>query len=104
MISRAEAIAARDRASQVEAEALRRLGDSPYPTLRRVSCFFDDGVLTMRGRVASFYLKQLAQTAVVNLRDVERIENCIEVVALTIGVGRDEHSSTCAADAVDRRE
>ena len=79
MISRAQDIAANERRAQVEAEAQQRLGQSPYPTLRCVSCCFDDGVLTMRGRVASFYLKQVAQTAVSKLHDVERIENCIEV-------------------------
>jgi hypothetical protein len=79
MITRAEAISKRDQAAKVEADAQRQLSESPYLPLRRVSCCFEAGVLTMRGSVSSYYLKQLAQTAVSKLHDVERIENCIEV-------------------------
>jgi hypothetical protein len=63
----------------VEAAALRCLGESAYPALRCVTCRFDDGVLTMRGSVVSYFLKQMAQTAVIGLAGVERVDNCIDV-------------------------
>ncbi len=63
------------------------LGASGYDALRRVACEFRDGILTLRGRVATFYLKQVAQCT---LRDfvlthaaIDRIDNQIEVYVLT---------------------
>jgi osmotically-inducible protein OsmY len=40
----------------------------------------ENGVLRLRGRVPSYYLKQLAQAAAANMEGVKRIENHIEVV------------------------
>ncbi len=56
------------------------LQESPYYSLRQLECRFDDGVLTVCGRVPSFYLKQLAQTALRDVNGVTRIDNRIEVV------------------------
>ena len=39
-------------------EDLRR---SPYNEVARVSCTMNEGVLTLSGRVRSYYLKQIAQ-------------------------------------------
>ena len=39
-----------------------------------------DGVLTVRGRVPSFYLKQLLQTVLKRVDGVERINNQVDVV------------------------
>jgi len=41
-------------------QAQRYLRTSPYMPLRALSCELDNGVLTVRGRVPSFYHKQLA--------------------------------------------
>jgi hypothetical protein len=49
--SHVESIASRLRAS---------FSDSPYQELRCLACDCSDGELTIRGRVPSFYLKQLA--------------------------------------------
>lgn len=68
--------------SSIAESAERRLRESPYQFLKRVSCDFHEGVLTLRGRVPSFFLKQLAQAAVVGLEGVEEVVNRVEVVEL----------------------
>lgn len=65
----------------VQAEAQSRLQGSGYYELHHVSCDFHEGVLSLRGRVSSFYLKQLAQTLVRELDGVEEINNRLEVAA-----------------------
>ena len=63
----------------IEEAARIRLQHSPYRALRRVTCEFADGVLTLSGRVATFHYKQLAQTAVVDLDGVIRVVDAIQV-------------------------
>lgn len=63
----------------IEAEASARLLRSSYGELRRVTGDFHEGILTLRGRVSSFYLKQIAQSLVQRLEGVERIVNRVEV-------------------------
>jgi hypothetical protein len=58
-----------------------RLRSNSYQALKNVSCEYHAGVLTLRGCLPSYYLKQMAQTAVARLDGVERIVNEIEVVA-----------------------
>jgi osmotically-inducible protein OsmY len=45
-----------------------------------VSVEFKEGLLFLRGRLASFYQKQLAQEAVSRLEEVDQVINHIEVV------------------------
>ena len=59
--------------------AQARLAASLYANVRRVSCSYDDDVLTLRGWLPSFYEKQIAQEAVRGLNGVRRIVNEIEV-------------------------
>ena len=59
--------------------AKERLRESPYVQLRRIACDYDRGVLFLRGRLSSFFHKQLAQAAVAGLDGVDRVENEIEV-------------------------
>jgi CheY-like chemotaxis protein len=63
---------------QERAEA--RLRSNPYLALKNVSCEGRDGVLTLRGCLPSYYLKQVAQSAVAGLDGVTRIDNRIEVL------------------------
>jgi hypothetical protein len=63
----------------VEDLARSQLLGKPYHALRRVSCEYRDGILTLRGRLPSYYLKQVAQEAVAPVAGVDRIVNCIEV-------------------------
>ncbi|MGO8752192.1 MAG: BON domain-containing protein [Thermoguttaceae bacterium] len=65
---------------EVFAEAAReRLRGSPYGSLRTVSCECKDGVLFLRGRLSSFYHKQLAQEVVARIVGVTQVINEIEV-------------------------
>jgi hypothetical protein len=60
--------------------AERCLRSNPYLALKSVSCDYLDGVLFLRGRLPTYYLKQLAQEVVGGLEGVERIDNQIQVV------------------------
>ena len=62
------------------ARAERELGSNSYLALRRVRCQYLSGTLTLVGRLPSYYLKQMAQTAVSHLDGVARIDNRIEVL------------------------
>lgn len=59
--------------------AKERLRNSPYFPLRKISCECEWGVLSLRGRLPSFYHKQLAQQAVSDVEGVSQIINEIEV-------------------------
>lgn len=88
-VQRVEAIAlprravfpARREKESVEARAASRLRRSPYGELRHVACRFHEGILCLRGRVSSYYLKQIAQTLVLELDNVEAVNNQLEVIA-----------------------
>ena len=65
---------------QVIAEAARKcLRDSRYGAFGWISCECDDGVLLLRGRLTSYYLKQHAQEAVAGVEGVTQVVNEIEV-------------------------
>jgi osmotically-inducible protein OsmY len=64
---------------QIEEAAERRLRQSRYLELRAVSCEFHEGVLTLRGRVPSYYLKQMAQSLVDRIPGVSELDNQLEV-------------------------
>ena len=68
--------------SGVEMKAGARLRQAPYAALRQVSCRLRDGVLTLRGRVPSYYLKQTAQALLISLDDVLQINNELDVVSI----------------------
>jgi hypothetical protein len=65
---------------EIEASARARLQDARYAKLRHVSCEFHEGILTLRGRVSSYYMKQIAQAVVQHLSGVERLVNRVEVL------------------------
>jgi hypothetical protein len=60
--------------------AERALRSSPYLALRNVSCECGGGVLTLRGFLPTYYLKQVAQAVVARIDGVRQIVNEIEVV------------------------
>jgi osmotically-inducible protein OsmY len=66
-------------AGAVQAHAESRLRQSTYPELHLLSCDFHEGVLTLRGRVPSYYLKQVAQTLILQVNGVDEINNRLEV-------------------------
>jgi osmotically-inducible protein OsmY len=69
---------------RIQAEALSRRGNSGYHELGLVSCSFQKGVLTLRGQVSSFYLKQVAQELIRRLEGAEEVNNHLEVVATAL--------------------
>lgn len=61
--------------------ARRRLKDTPYHCIRGLICECDErGVLYLRGRLPSYYQKQLAQETVVGLPGIIGIVNQTKVV------------------------
>jgi hypothetical protein len=57
----------------------RQLRSSGYFPLLQVRCSVQDGVVVLSGRVPSYYMKQQAQTIVLNLGFIMRFENRCEV-------------------------
>jgi hypothetical protein len=62
------------------AEARDRIVRHPHLAVQRIWCEYSEQTLFLRGHVPSFYLKQLAQTAVAGLEGVDQVVNEIEVL------------------------
>ena len=58
----------------------RRLRESSYYYLRTISAAYEAGVVTLTGRVPTFYLKQTVQALVEKIDGVERVVNLVDVV------------------------
>jgi osmotically-inducible protein OsmY len=65
---------------EVLARAESRLRCNSYLALKNVTCEAREGALVLRGCLPSYYLKQMAQTAVAQVQGARRIVNEIEVV------------------------
>lgn len=61
--------------------AKRRLREADFRFSRCVSCEYHEGVLLLRGRVPTYYLKQIAQAFVASVPGVEQVDNRIQVFA-----------------------
>jgi osmotically-inducible protein OsmY len=57
----------------------RVLQGTGFEALCRVDCCVENGTVVLSGDVPSFYCKQIAQTAVLELEDVRRVENRLRV-------------------------
>jgi osmotically-inducible protein OsmY len=66
--------------SGIEESVECRLRGSPYLALRDVGCAYRDGVLTLRGCLPTYYLKQMAQEVSAVVEGVRSIANEIEVI------------------------
>lgn len=64
----------------VERAARKLLTATGYRKLKRIDCLYRDGEMTLRGKVPSYYHKQLAQECIRNAPHVARIVNQLEVV------------------------
>lgn len=69
------------RSRRIEEAAAARLRRTGYPQIREITCFHQSGRLTLYGVLPSYYLKQLAQTAVADIDGVKTVTNEIDVVA-----------------------
>lgn len=78
-------IADRKQVAEIAEDLLRRDGSLFHETL---FCEFHEGVLTLRGRLPSYYLKQLAQTVVATVDGVTQVDNRIDVVAPAVPMHR----------------
>jgi osmotically-inducible protein OsmY len=65
-------------------EAEQLLHYSAYLELRNVNCTYHEGVLTLRGIVPTYYLKQLAQSFVSELEGVIEINNQLKVITSVV--------------------
>lgn len=59
--------------------ATRRLQQSPHRALHTLTCHYHEGMLTLRGRLPTFYTKQVAFAEVLKVDGVEMIVDRIEV-------------------------
>ncbi len=64
---------------QLREAALAVMSSSKYTGLRQLNCTVVDGVLEISGTVPSFYLKQLAQAAIMQLDGVGAVRNLVHV-------------------------
>jgi hypothetical protein len=60
--------------------AVQALRQSPFPALRQLSLEETDAVVVLNGKVPSYYLKQLAQEAVMHALGRRRLSNQVAVV------------------------
>ena len=67
--------------------AYRRLRMTGYQGLQNVDCHWQDGKLVLRGTVATYYLKQLAQSLFLADPAIEMLENEITVSREVSGRG-----------------
>lgn len=68
-------------ANRILENVKRRLEESPYGFQRRVDAAYEDGVLTLRGRVPTFFLKQTAQALAAKVDGVRQVVNLVDVPA-----------------------
>jgi hypothetical protein len=61
--------------------AENRLRRSGFPALQQITCEYCAGVLTLRGHLSRYYLKEVALNVVARPEGVQRIDNQIEVAA-----------------------
>jgi osmotically-inducible protein OsmY len=66
-------------ATSVVEAAERQLRQSPYFFLKGLSCHFDGGVLTLRGTVPMWQLRQFAETIVGRVEGVRQVVNQVEI-------------------------
>lgn len=72
-----------DRDREMYAAATEVLATSKYNALRQLSCRVQGGEVEISGTVATFYLKQLAQAAMLRLHPAGRVRNLVEVTGET---------------------
>ncbi|GAB6167133.1 hypothetical protein JCM19992_31330 [Thermostilla marina] len=67
-----------DPSRRVEKLARERFRKSSYPAIRRLDCVCDGHRLVIRGKVASYFHKQLAQESLADLRrDLEIVNETV---------------------------
>lgn len=81
---RAAELTSHTEAATVDDHVCRRLADCPYAFfMKQVSWHFDEGVLTLEGRVRTERLKYALESLLGDVEHVEHIINRVDVVSLT---------------------
>ena len=68
-----------DRTPTAAIAVYTRFQRSPFLPLRRIKCSLHNGMLVLRGRVPTYYLKQLVQTIGISIEGVEQVVNDLRV-------------------------
>ena len=63
----------------------QRLSRSSYYHLRPIQCDCRDGIVTLRGHVPTFFLKQTVQSTIDKIEGVRGIINLVEVAISPMG-------------------
>jgi hypothetical protein len=74
---------------EIAATAQAVLRRSSHIELHNICCDFSGGVLTLRGRVPTYHLKQIAQASVVDVPGVVEVHNRVEVVPVRVSPSLD---------------
>lgn len=80
---------AQDKPEELQTRVSHVLRETPYSALDGVSCEILEGTVVLRGRVPSYFLKQVAQTAAASVADVREVINRIEVSGRTYSLAVD---------------
>lgn len=72
-------VADRKPVDAIRIDAEQKLLANPHFLNRDIRCDFHEGVLILRGRVRSYYHKQIAQTIAASVNGVEQVINQIDV-------------------------
>ena len=54
---------------------------SGYTQFRQLQVYFEHGRITLQGRLPTYYLKQVAQSAVLSVDGVRDIDNDVKVIS-----------------------
>jgi len=68
-----------DHDAQLRERVLQAMHGSGYPALRSVRCHVADGLITLEGIVASYFLKQLAQASALRVCETCEVRNAMDV-------------------------
>ncbi len=68
----------------------RRLCSTGYQILREIECDCSGGIVVLRGRVSTYYLKQIAQATLLGNPAIKTVVNLIEVSSNAYGFSRGE--------------
>lgn len=64
---------------QLREAVLAAISNSKYASLKQLECKVNGGVVEITGTVSSFYLKQVAQAAIMQLDGVQSVKNLVTV-------------------------
>ena len=86
-----------DEATGAPGEVLKRVNSALAQSChfmqhwREITCTYRDGILTLRGTVPSFYLKQVLQSTLMDVQGVRRVDNRVDVIS-SAGLSSVRHS------------